>query len=101
MTERWYKFLVTPESSVHIQYSGVPGAVLSLHSDIQSVYNGLANPQSAVLQSAEDLSFGFLPQSFLPQSFLPQSFLPQSFLPRSFLPQSFLPQSFLPQSFLP
>jgi len=99
--ERWYKFLVTPGSSLHIQYTGLPGAVLSLHSDLQSEYNTLTNPQNAALESAENASSGFLPQSFLPQSFLPQSFLPQSFLPQSFLPQSFLPQSFLPQSFLP
>ncbi len=101
VTERWYKFLVTPDSTVHVQYSGLPGAVLSLHSDLQSEYSALTNPRNAALQSAKDAASGFLPQSFLPQSFLPQSFLPQSFLPQSFLPQSFLPQSFLPQSFLP
>ena len=86
VTERWYRFLVTPGSSVHVQYSGQPGAVLSLHSDMQSEYSALSNPTSAALESARNTSSGFLPQSFLPQSFLPQSFLPQSFLPQSFLP---------------
>jgi hypothetical protein len=101
VTERWYKLAITPGSSVHVQYTGQPGAVLSLHSDMQSVYSAMANPSNSALVSASNTSSGFLPQSFLPQSFLPQSFLPQSFLPQSFLPQSFLPQSFLPQSFLP
>ncbi|MBV9279667.1 MAG: PxKF domain-containing protein [Chloroflexi bacterium] len=94
--ERWYKFQVTPGSLVHISYQGDPGAIVSLHSDMQVAYSALTVPTNAAVESATRASSGFLPQSFLPQSFLPQSFLPQSFLPQSFLPQSFLPQSFLP-----
>ena len=99
--ERWYRFLVTPGSSVHIQYSGLPGAVVSLHSDLQSEYNAITQSQSTTLASTQNASSGFLPQQFLPQQFLPQQFLPQQFLPQQFLPQQFLPQQFLPQQFLP
>jgi predicted outer membrane repeat protein len=99
--ERWYRFLVTPGSSVHVQYSGLPGAVVSLHSDLQSEYNAITNSQNTALSSANNAASGFLPQQFLPQQFLPQQFLPQQFLPQQFLPQQFLPQQFLPPQFLP
>lgn len=99
--ERWYKFLVTPGSNVHIQYSGLAGAVLSLHSDVQAEYNALTNPTSAALESAKDAAFNFLPQQYLPQQYLPQQYLPQQYLPQQYLPQQYLPQQYLPQQYLP
>jgi hypothetical protein len=99
--ERWYKFAVTPGSTVQIQYSGLPGAVVSLHSNVQAEYGAITSPTNTAISSAQNAQSGFLPQQFLPQQFLPQQFLPQQFLPQQFLPQQFLPQQFLPQQFLP
>ena len=99
--ERWFQFPVTPGSQVHIQYTGQPGGVVSLHSDLRAEYNAITQAQGSTSSTTQAPSSGFLPQQFLPQQFLPQQFLPQQFLPQQFLPQQFLPQQFLPQQFLP
>jgi CSLREA domain-containing protein len=99
--ERWYRFPVRPGSRVTLRVTSQPGTMVTLHRDVQRVYDALSQPQSAAASPANDLPGNFLPGNFLPGNFLPGNFLPGNFLPGNFLPGNFLPGNFLPGNFLP
>jgi hypothetical protein len=99
--EKWFKFAVNPGDKVTVTLAGLPGSAVTLHRDPNPFYNGLTNPTSAAVLSAQAADSGFLPSGFLPSGFLPSGFLPSGFLPSGFLPSGFLPSGFLPSGFLP
>jgi CSLREA domain-containing protein len=99
--ERWYRFPVRPGSRVTLRVTSQPGTMVTLHRDVQRVYDALSQPQSSAAAPANELPGNFLPGNFLPGNFLPGNFLPGNFLPGNFLPGNFLPGNFLPGNFLP
>jgi hypothetical protein len=99
--EKWFRFPVNPGDKVTVTLSGQPGSAVTLHRDPNPFYNGLTNPTTAAVLSAQAADTGFLPSGFLPSGFLPSGFLPSGFLPSGFLPSGFLPSGFLPSGFLP
>ncbi|MEI7771337.1 MAG: choice-of-anchor Q domain-containing protein, partial [Chloroflexales bacterium] len=99
--ERWYRFPVTPGSRIRIKLTGQPGSTLSLHRDLQKIYDQLGAPQSAAAQAAKDLPSGYLPAGYLPAGYLPAGYLPAGYLPAGYLPAGYLPAGYLPAGYLP
>ncbi len=99
--EKWFKFAVNPGDKVTVTLAASAGSAVTMHRDPNPFYNGLTNPTTAAVLSAQAADSGFLPSGFLPSGFLPSGFLPSGFLPSGFLPSGFLPSGFLPSGFLP
>jgi hypothetical protein len=103
--ERWYDFPVQPGAQVHVSFDGQAGSVLSLHTDIRQLYNGLTNPSTASKVAADlaiqDAPSGYLPSGYLPSGYLPSGYLPSGYLPSGYLPSGYLPSGYLPSGYLP
>ena len=101
LQEKWFRFPVTPGATVKVSVTGLPGTGVSLHRDPLPFYNGISNPSSAAVLSAEAADTGFLPSGTLPSGTLPSGTLPSGTLPSGTLETGFLPSGTLPSGTLP
>ena len=79
--ERWYRFPVGPGGTVHVEFTGPHGSVVSLHRDPTPFYNELIAPTKTAEVSAGSKDAAFLPSQSLPSQSLPSQSLERGFLP--------------------
>ena len=98
----WYKFNVTPGSTVQVDLSGLQANYdLAVFSDIGQAFNNLSSPNALQTISAESGNDAFSPSVFSPSVFSPSVFSPSVFSPSVFSPSVFSPSVFSPSVFSP